>query len=137
MYEKVANQRKDFLHKTSRQIANKYEVIAIEDLNIAGMVKNHNLAGAISDAGWGMFYTMLEYKANQVVKVPRFSPTTKTCSKCGSVKPMKLSDRVYECACGHVMDRDLNAAKNILAMSTVKTTGINAYGEQDNSHSMK
>lgn len=118
LHEKVSNQRKDFLDKVSTEISNKYHTIAIEDLNVKGMLKNHCLAQSISDVGWGMFYTMLHYKANEVLRVDRFAPTTKTCSDCWSKQNMKLSDRIYNCeACWHREDRDVNASKNILAMA--------------------
>ena len=82
-------------------------------------MKNHCLAQAIGNVGWWMFYTMLHYKANEVLKVDRFAPTTKTCSNCWSKQSMKLSDRTFHCeACWMDMDRDLNAAINILAMAT-------------------
>lgn len=119
LHEKIGNQRKDFLHKVSTMIANKYHTIAIEDLNVKGMMKNHKLAQAIGDVGWWMFYTLLSYKANKVVKVDRFAPSTKTCSNCWAVKSIKLSDRVYHCdTCWYKEDRDVNASKNILAMAT-------------------
>ena len=117
-YVKVTNQRTDFLHKTSRDIANRYSLIAVEDLKINKMVKNHNLAKHITDASWNSFIQMLSYKAvdcgGQLIKVnPR--NTSKTCSECGAIKEMPLSNRTFICSnCNLVCNRDLNASINIL-----------------------
>jgi len=118
LHEKVANQRKDFLHKTSAKLINNHDSIAIEDLNIKGMVKNNKLAQSINDVGWGMFVTMLEYKAEwygkNILKIGRFDPSSKTCSYCGSInKELTLKDREWTCKCGMLLNRDINAAINI------------------------
>ena len=119
-HEKVTNQRNDFLHKVAKHYITNYGVICIEDLNIQSMSKNHHLSKSISDAGWGRFFELLNYKAEEagrtIVKVPRFEPTSKTCSQCGAVnQELKLSDRQWVCkSCGILHDRDYNAAKNIL-----------------------
>lgn len=119
LHEKVANQRKDFLHKVSTELIRENQSIALEDLNISGMLKNHCLAGSISDASWGMFVTMLEYKAKwngvNILKIGKFEPSSKTCSKCGYInKELQLKDREWTCPnCGSVLDRDLNASINI------------------------
>lgn len=119
LHEKVSNKRKDFLHKTSTQLIRENQTIAIEDLAVSNMVKNHCLAQSISDAGWGIFVTMLEYKAewygNNILKIGRFAPSSKTCSVCGNInKELTLKDREWTCkACGSVLDRDTNAAINI------------------------
>jgi len=119
LHEKVANQRKDFLHKTSSELIKNHDSIAIEDLNISGMIKNHCLAQSISDAGWEMFVTMLEYKAEwygkNILKIGRFDPSSKLCSCCGTInKELTLQDREWTCkVCGSVLDRDVNAAINI------------------------
>ena len=116
--EHVANQRKDFLHKLSTQIANEYDVVAIENLNMKAMAQSLNLGKSTHDNGWGMFTKLLGYKLDDrgkaLIKVGKWFASTKTCSCCGSVKPMKLSERTYVCPeCGVVMDRDTNAAINI------------------------
>jgi len=119
VHEKVANARKDYLHKLSRRLVDENQVIVVEDLHVKGMMKNHCLAKSISDAGWGMFTTMLKYKAERVgkgyVEVNRFFPSSKSCSCCGHVvKSLPLNIRNWECIeCGVEHDRDINAAKNI------------------------
>jgi putative transposase len=118
LHEKVANQRKDFLHKTSTELIKNHDSIAIEDLAVSNMVKNHKLAQAISDAGWSTFVTMLEYKAEwygkNILRIGRFEPSSKTCSSCGSInKELTLKDREWTCKCGVKHDRDVNAAINI------------------------
>jgi len=119
LHEKVANQRKDFLQKTSTMLIKNHDNIAIEDLNIKDMLKNHCLAGSISDVGWGMFIDMLEYKAewygNNILRIGRFDPSSKMCSCCGNVnKELTLADREWTCAkCNTKHDRDKNAAINI------------------------
>lgn len=117
IHETIANSRKDFLHKLTTKIVNEYDVICLEDLNVSGMMKNRHLSKAIADVGIFELNRQLEYKAQwygkQVVKISRWEPSTKTCSSCGQVRIMKLSQRVYGCECGLVIDRDLNAALNI------------------------
>ena len=119
LYQDITNQRDWFLHNYSTSLINNYDKIYIEDLNVSGMVKNHCLAGAISDASWSKFTAMLFYKAEwfgkDVVKVDRFYASSKTC-KCGVKNDnLKLSDREWVCeACGSVNQRDLLAANNIL-----------------------
>ena len=119
LHEKVANQRKDFLHKASSKLISENQTICIEDLNISGMLKNHCLAKSISDVSWGEFVRQLEYKAEwygkNILKIGRFDPSSKLCSECGYInKELKLSDRRWTCpACGSVLDRDISAAVNI------------------------
>ena len=115
---KVANQRNDFLHKLSRSLALRYCTIAIEDLNVKGMIHNHYLAKHITDASWSNFIKCLEYKAvtsgSKLVKVnPR--NTSKTCSRCGTIIKMSLNKREFLCpSCGFACHRDINASINIL-----------------------
>ena len=118
LHEKVANQRKDFLHKQSRQIANAYDAVCIEDLNMKGMSQTLNFGKSVSDNGWGAFTQMLDYKlaeqGKRLVKVDKWFPSSKTCSACGALKDeLLLSEREYRCDCGFVCDRDMNAAINI------------------------
>ena len=115
---KVVNQRTDFLHKLSRSLAFKYSVIAVEDLNIKNMLKNHWLAKSISDASWNQFIQMLSYKevkfGGQLLKNPRTRGSSHRCSKCGEWVDMPLSKRIFKCSCGNVCHRDLNASINHL-----------------------
>jgi len=114
LHEKISNQRKDYLHKLTTYLATTYETVCIEDLAIENMAKNHNLALAIHDCGWGMFRQMLEYKVKDLRIIGRFEPSSKICNVCGDVnKNLKLSDRHWTCSNGHSLDRDWNAALNI------------------------
>lgn len=121
---KIKNTRKDFLHKISSKIISENQVIILEDLQVKNMVKNHCLSKSISDAGWGMFKNMLQYKAElndrRLILVPPHN-TSKACSCCGLVKEdMDLSVREWVCAgCGALHDRDVNASKNILTKGLV------------------
>ncbi|SFR17362.1 putative transposase [Lentzea waywayandensis] len=120
-HRKVRNARQDFLHRTTTRLVRPADVIAIEDLNIRGMVRNHHLARAISDAGWGEFRRQLEYKCSRagrsLVVIDRWFPSSKICSTCGHrLAQLSLSARHWTCqGCRTRHDRDLNAAKNILA----------------------
>jgi putative transposase len=130
-YEKLGNSRLDFLHKTSCSLVNRYSLISLENLNIKGMVQE-KFGKQINDAGWGTLASMLCYKAESAgCKVVFVNPegTTQNCSRCGTVVPKTLADRVHNCpCCGLVLDRDLNAAHNILKRCTVGHTEINACG---------
>lgn len=117
---KIANRRGDFLHKTTTMLARTKRAVVVEDLNVAGMVRNRRLARHVADAGFGEFRRQLEYKAtwygSAVVVVGRWYPSSKTCSACGAVfAGLTLGDRTWACACGAVHDRDVNAARNLLA----------------------
>lgn len=118
-YAKVRAARRDFLHQTSTDLVRQYGRIGIEDLAVANMVRNRSLAKSISDAGWGEFRSMLQYKAQrlgrQVVVVDRWYPSSKTCSACGHLlAALSLGTRHWQCpSCGTRHDRDVNAAKNI------------------------
>lgn len=121
LYSKTTNQRKWFHHQISSDLVKNYDFIGLEDLNVAGMKKNRKLAKSISDAGWGQLVSFIEYKAKwndkEVIKINRFFPSSKTCFECGSInKELKLSDREWTCeSCGCILDRDINAASNILS----------------------
>jgi putative transposase len=127
VHEKIANQRKDIAHKTARYLVNNYDLIAHEDLQIKNMVKNHHLAKSIQDSGWGMFFDILAYKAEeagkQVVKVNPHN-TSQICSGCGHIVKKTLAVRIHKCPhCGLELDRDINAARNILA-TALSITGL-------------
>ena len=118
-YEKITNQRKDFLHKITTKLVRENQAIAVETLNVAGMMKNHCLAQAIGDGSWSEFFRQLEYKCEwygkTLLRLGRFDPSSKICSVCGSInRDLKLSDREWTCAgCGTLHDRDINASINI------------------------
>jgi putative transposase len=119
LHEKVVNKRKDFLHKTSTKLIRENQTICLEDLAVSNMVRNHNLAQAISDVSWSTFVTMLEYKADwygkNILRIGRFAPSSKTCNCCGHInKELTLKDRSWTCPkCNSVLDRDVNASINI------------------------
>ena len=121
LQERIANCRRDNLHKITHALThdNQVRTICMEDLNVKGMQRNHHLAGSVGDASFGMFLTLLEYKCRwygvNLVKIDRFAPSSKTCRKCGCVyKGLKLSERSWTCPeCGAHHDRDFNAACNI------------------------
>jgi putative transposase len=118
-HERVACARRDHLHKLSHRIVSENQVIAVEDLQVKGIMANHNLAKVTADAGWGMFIGFLEYKAARAGKAfitcDRWYPSSNSCSDCGSIRDkMTLDVRAWTCAhCGAHHDRDINAAKNI------------------------
>ena len=120
LHEKIKNQRKDFQHKISRRIINENQVIVSEDLNVKGMLKNHKLAKSIQDASFSSFCNIIAYKAleqhRQYVKIGTFYPSSKLCHCCGfKYKGLKLDERFWTCPeCGTYLDRDENAAINIL-----------------------
>lgn len=121
IHEHIANIRKDFLHKTSTTLVKQNKLIAVENLNIKGMLKNHKLAFAIFDVSWSEFFRQLEYKAelydSEVIKIDTFYPSSQTCSNCGyqNKEVKNLSIRDWTCPkCGSQHDRDVNASINIL-----------------------
>ena len=120
LHEKVANQRRDFLHKQSRQITNGYDCVCIEDLNMKTMAQGLNFGKSVSDNGWGMFTQFLQYKLSEqgktLVKVDKYFASSQTCSCCGYKNPetKNLSVREWACPnCGTYHNRDINAAVNI------------------------
>jgi len=119
LHEKITNQRTDFQNKLSFKLVSENQAIALETLNVKGMVKNHHLAQAISDSAWGSFVTKLEYKAEwygkTVLRIGQFEPSSKLCSVCGyHNSELTLKDREWTCPdCKTVLDRDVNAAINI------------------------
>ena len=130
IHEKIANSRSDTLHKLSTNIVTRFDVICVEDLNLRGMAKNHNLARSLHDASIGTAVRMIEEKAERygktVVKIDRWFPSSKTCSDCGYiVEKLPLSVREWTCPeCGTTHDRDANAAANILAVGQT----VSAHG---------
>lgn len=119
LHFKIANIRKDTLHKLTSYLAKNHSQIGIEDLNVSGMLANHKLAKAISDMGFYEFRRQLEYKCqlygSELVVIERWFPSSKTCSSCGTKKEtLSLAQRVFKCEhCGLEIDRDLNAAINL------------------------
>jgi len=134
VHERIANRRYNFAHQMSNQLVSKYGLIVFEDLNIKNMLKNHCVAKSISDAAWRMLVTTTSYKAESAgSKVVLVDPrnTSQLCSRCGVKVPKSLSDRVHECTqCGLVMDRDENAAINILRL------GMQSLRKSDRSPSL-
>ena len=142
LHEKIKNQRKDFQHKWSRKIVNENQVIVSEDLNVKGMLKNHKLAKSIQDASFGSFCNMITYKAKeqyrQYVKIGTFYPSSKLCHCCGfKYKGLKLEERFWTCPeCGTYLDRDENAAINILNEG-LKILSRNTDGRSESDKSLK
>ena len=137
-HERVSNQRRDFLPKATNEITNRFDLMISEDLHIRGMVKNHKLAGAVSDCGWNMFETMLTYKSEwkgkKVAYIGRFETSSKICSACGNKNDtLTLAVRQLTCEnCNTRHDRDRNAANNILSIG-LRNSGVErtlAHGEQ-------
>jgi len=120
LYEKITNQRLNYIHQLTSQLVNENQIICVENLNVNGMIKNHKLAKHIQDAGFNEFIRVLEYKCKlygrELVKIDRWFPSSKKCNHCGYInKELRLSDRQWICPeCGSVIDRDYNAALNIL-----------------------
>ena len=140
LYEKVSNIRRDNLNKVTTKLIQEDQLITVETLNVKGMMKNHNLAQAIGDASWGELVRQLEYKANwygrTLVKIDQWFPSSKRCSSCGhTLRKLPLSIREWDCPqCGTHHDRDINAAKNILAAGlAVSVCGATVRPEQSKS----
>ena len=137
IYRRISNRRKDTLHKMTCILAKtKPRFIVLEDLNVSGMMKNHNLAGTIGDASFYEIKRQLIYKTawygGSIIKVDRFFPSSKMCSVCGSLNEnLTLEDRIYRCDCGNVIDRDLNASINL------ENYGINSLNNTDSLSGIK
>ena len=133
LHARVANQRRDLLHKLTTMLASTYSDICIEDLNVAGMVRNHRLAKAVEDASFAELRRQLEYKTvrtgARLHVIDRWYPSSKLCSNCGSVRTkLSLNERTYHCeSCSLTIDRDLNAAINIQVAGSAPET-LNAHG---------
>ena len=127
VHERISNKRYDFVHQLSRQLVNNYSFIALEDLNIKNMIKDHYLAKSIADAAWNKLITATKYKAESagsMVVLVNPANTSKMCSRCGLLVEKALADRVHKCdSCGLIMDRDHNAAINILRLG-LQSVGI-------------
>jgi putative transposase len=126
IHARIADRRRDSLHKLTTRLVRENQTLVIEDLTVRNMVKNHTLARAISDASWSEFRSMLEYKAawygREVIAVDRFFPSSKLCSTCGTLQGrMPLGVRTWTCDCGTTHDRDVNAARNLLAAGLAVT----------------
>ncbi|WP_456319734.1 RNA-guided endonuclease InsQ/TnpB family protein, partial [Planktothrix serta] len=138
VYERVSNSRQDFLHKLSYKLVSDSQAVIVENLHVKGMVRNHNLAQAISDCGWGTFTNFLAYKlgrkGGKLVEIDRWFPSSKLCSNCFyQVSEMPLDVREWTCPhCGSDHDRDGNAALNIRAegirMLALSAVEMLAYG---------
>ena len=118
LHEKTANQRRNFLHHKSKELATNYDAVIIEDLDMKGMSQALNFGKSVHDNGWGMFTTFLQYKLEEqgkkLIKIDKWFPSSKTCSCCGQVREsLSLSERTFRCECGFESDRDVNAAINI------------------------
>ena len=142
LHEKIKNQRKDFQHKWSRRIVNENQIIVSEDLNVKGMLKNHKLAKSIQDASFSSFCNMIDYKAKEMnrtyLKISTFYPSSKLCHCCGfKHKGLKLEERFWTCEkCGTYLDRDENAAINILNEG-LKNLSRNTDGRSGRDKSLK
>ncbi|WP_217236141.1 RNA-guided endonuclease TnpB family protein [Streptomyces sp. AC555_RSS877] len=126
IHARIADRRRDMLHKLTTRLVRENQTLVIEDLTVRNMVRNHTLARAISDASWSEFRFLLEYKAawygREVIAVDRFFPSSRLCSVCGTLQAkMPLSVRTWTCDCGTTHDRDVNAAKNLLAAGLAVT----------------
>ncbi len=118
LHEKIANQRRDFLHKESYRLSRIYDCVVIEDLNMKALSQALHFGKSVTDTAWGMFTKFLQYKLEEqgkkLIKIDKWFPSSKTCSCCGQVKEsLSLSERIFHCKCGFVADRDWDASINI------------------------
>lgn len=119
LHEHISNQRKDWIHKLSTELANEYDYICVEDINMQNMAQSLKLGKSTNDNGFGMFRTLLAYKledrGKKLIKIDKWFPSSKMCRFCGNInKELTLADRVWNCICGEVINRDENAAINIM-----------------------
>jgi putative transposase len=134
IHARCANVRADALHKATTDLAARYETVVCEDLNVTGMLSNRRLARAVADQGFGRAQAMLGYKTawngGRLLMADRWYPSSKTCSACGRRKPsLTLRERTFTCpACGHSQGRDINAARNLLALAASGAERLNACG---------
>ncbi len=129
IFEKLTDARRDFLHKLSRKLVDKYSFLALENLNVSGMARGF-LAKPVLDCSWAEFLSMLTYKAEEAgceVVLVESAYTTQKCSNCAQIHKKTLSERWHDCPCGASMHRDLNAARNILNRATGGTPGSQAW----------
>lgn len=139
IHEKITNSRMDMIHKTTKDLVEKFDVIYLEDLNIKGMIKNPKISQSIQDVSWRKFIETLTYKAEwndkEVIHIDRFFPSSKTCNKCGWINnSLELNDRSWTCKCGEVLDRDVNAAINILKEGLRMDIKDTSAGTADHKH---
>lgn len=135
LHERVANLRRHQAHQLTTGLTREFGVIGVETLAVKNLLANRRLARHISDVGWGMVLAQLKYKTSWsdgslLVAADRFYPSSKTCSACGVVKAkLRLAERVFACACGHIQDRDLNAALNLAQMADhhAQVEGVSSY----------
>ncbi|RZU76273.1 putative transposase [Micromonospora kangleipakensis] len=143
VHARIADRRRDHLHKITTRLVRENQTIVIEDLTVQNLLKNHTLARAISDAAWREFRSLLEYKAQwygrTVITVDRWFPSSKLCSTCGTVRDaMPLHVRTWTCACGATHDRDVNAARNILAAGlAVSACGADVRPQRETSRTRR
>jgi putative transposase len=137
IHARAANQRKDFLHRSSSTLVKTHDRLCLEDLAVKNLVRNRPLARRIADAGWGTFRQMVDYKASwygtELKIAPRWFPSSRTCSSCGwHWTEMTLSDRAFRCGhCGAVMDRDRNAAVNLAAWANAESCSASQAPDPD------
>jgi putative transposase len=132
VYYRMSCRRLDNIHKFTSDVCGRYAVVCLEDLNVSGMLANHHLAKSVSDVSFYEIRRQFEYKAREVRYVGTFAPSSKTCSVCGGVQEMPLSERTYRCPCGSVLDRDINAAINILRWATPKVKLVDCVKRRKN-----
>lgn len=121
-YEKITNILNDFLHKITSKICNENQIIAMENLNVKGMIKNKHLSHALIMQRFNKIIDFFKYKAQHFLQVDRFFPSTKKCANCNKINDMKLNNRIYKCECGYINDRDSNAAINIVGQALSEST---------------